>query len=170
MAELQVLHYVQMLRASEAGLLAGLFNAKALSLELRNSQINLTASFAFRDFPSPAFGTRRVQSAIRKAAIKSAQNECRRKMLALALFFYDRVQPRTLYETCHFSGLVELSPLGRSVKYKVSYITTLAGAYNTVKGKERPRCSEEPAGIACKANAATECLHSGMAEPNPRTP
>ena len=53
----------QMLRASEAGLLAGLF-------------------------PSPAFGTRRVQSAIRKAAIK----------------------------------------------YKVPYITTLAGAYNTVKG------------------------------------
>ncbi len=95
-----------MLRASEAGLLAGLF-------------------------PSPAFGTRRVQSAIRKAAIKSVQNECRRKMLA---FFYDRVQPRTLYETCHFSGLVELSPLGRSVKYKVPYITTLAGAYNTVKG------------------------------------
>ena len=77
-----------MLRASEAGLLAGLFNAKALSLELRNSQMNLTASFAFRDFPSPAFGTRRVQSAIRKAAIK----------------------------------------------YKVPYITTLAGAYNTVKG------------------------------------
>ena len=109
MAELQVLHYVQMLRASEAGLLAGLF-------------------------PSPAFGTRRVQSVIRKAAIKSVQNECRRKMLALALFFYDRVQPRTLYETCHFSGLVELSPLGRSVKYKVPYITTLAGAYNTVKG------------------------------------
>ena len=55
-------------------------------------------------------------------------------MLALALFFYGRVQPRTLYETCHFSGLVELSPLGRSVKYKVPYITTLAGAYNTVKG------------------------------------
>ena len=52
-----------MLRASEAGLLAGLF-------------------------PSPTFGTRRVQSAIRKAAIK----------------------------------------------YKVPYITTLAGAYNTVKG------------------------------------
>ena len=26
---------------------------------------------------------------------KSVQNECRRKMLALALFFYDRVQPRT---------------------------------------------------------------------------
>ena len=52
-----------MLRASEAGLLAGLF-------------------------PSPAFETRRVQSAIRKAAIK----------------------------------------------YKVPYITTLAGAYNTVKG------------------------------------
>ena len=53
----------QKLRASEAGLLAGLF-------------------------PSPAFGTRRVQSAIRKAAIK----------------------------------------------YKVPYITILAGAYNTVKG------------------------------------
>ena len=53
----------QMLRASEAGLLAGLF-------------------------PSPAFGSRRLQSAIRKAAIK----------------------------------------------YKVPYITTLAGAYNTVKG------------------------------------
>lgn len=123
-----------MQRAREAGLLASLFNAKALSLELRNSQINLTASFAFRDFPSPAFGSRRLQSAIRKAAIKSVQNECRRKMLALALFFYDRVQPRTLYETCHFSGLVELSPLGRSVKYKVPYITTLAGAYNTVKG------------------------------------
>ncbi len=50
-----------MLRASEAGLLAGLFL-------------------------SPAFGTQRVQSAIRKAAIKSVQNECRRKMLALALF------------------------------------------------------------------------------------
>ena len=32
-------------------------------------------------------------------------------------FFYDRVQPRT-----------------RNVKYKVPYITTLAGAYNTVKG------------------------------------
>ena len=44
-------------KASEAGLLASLFNAKALSLELRNSQINLTASFAFRDFPSPAFST-----------------------------------------------------------------------------------------------------------------
>ena len=53
----------QMPRASEAGLLAGLF-------------------------PSPAFGSRRLQSAIRKAAIK----------------------------------------------YKVPYITTLAGAYNTVKG------------------------------------
>ena len=50
-------------RASEAGLLASLF-------------------------PSPAFGSRRLQSAIRKAAIK----------------------------------------------YKVPYITTLAGAYNTVKG------------------------------------
>ena len=74
------------------------------------------------------------ESAIRKAAIKSVQNECRRKKLALALFFYDRVQPRTLYETCHFSGLVELSSLGRSIKYKVPYITTLAGAYNTVKG------------------------------------
>ena len=96
----------QMPRAREAGLLASLF-------------------------PSPAFGGRRTQSAIRKAAINSVQNECRRKMLA---FFYDRVQPRTLYETCHFSGLVELSPLGRSVKYKVPYITTLAGAYNTVKG------------------------------------
>ena len=79
----------QMPRASEAGLLASLF-------------------------PSPAFGSRRLQSAIRKAAIKSVQNECHRKMLA---FFYDRVQPRT-----------------RSVKYKVPYITTLAGAYNTVKG------------------------------------
>ena len=89
MAELQVLHYVQMLRASEAGLLAGLFNAKALSLELRNSLINLTASFAFRDFPSPAFGTRRVQSAIRKAVIKSVQGECRTKMLA---FLYDRTE------------------------------------------------------------------------------
>ena len=43
-------------------------------------------------------------------------------------------KPRTLYETCHFSGLVELSSLGRSVNYKVPYITTLAGAYNTVKG------------------------------------
>ena len=54
----------QMLRASEAGLLAGLF-------------------------PSPAFGTRRVQSAIRKAAIKSVQGKCRTKMLA---FLYDRTE------------------------------------------------------------------------------
>ncbi len=123
-----------MLRASEAGLLAGLFNAKALSLELRNSQMNLTASFAFRDFPSPAFGSRRLQSAIRKAAIKSEQGECRTKMLALRYFCMTEPKPRTLYETCHFSGLVELSPLGRSVNYKVPYITTLAGAYNTVKG------------------------------------
>jgi hypothetical protein len=44
-----------MRKASETGLLASLFNANALSLELRNSQINLTASFAFRDFPSLAF-------------------------------------------------------------------------------------------------------------------
>ena len=64
MTELQVLHFVQMLRASEAGLLAGLF-------------------------PSPAFGTRRIQSAIRKAAIKSVQGECRTKMLA---FLYDRTE------------------------------------------------------------------------------
>ena len=99
----------QMLRASEAGLLAGLF-------------------------PSPAFGSRRLQSAIRKAAIKSEQGECRTKMLALRYFCMTEPKPRTLYETCHFSGLVELSPLGRSVNYKVPYITTLAGAYNTVKG------------------------------------
>ena len=51
-----------------------------------------------------------------------------------SFIFMTEPKPRTLYETCRFSGLVELSPLGRSVKYKVSYITTLAGAYNTVKG------------------------------------
>jgi hypothetical protein len=44
-----------MRKASEAGLHASLFNAKALSLKLRNSQMNLAASFAFRDFPSLAF-------------------------------------------------------------------------------------------------------------------
>ncbi len=50
---------------------------------------------------------------------------------------------------------------------------------------QRPRCCEEPArvpckhrrdlteesaGVACKANAATESLLSGMAEPKPLTP
>lgn len=54
----------QTLRASEAGLLAGLF----LSL---------------------AFESRRLQSAIRKAAINSVQGECRTKMLA---FLYDRTE------------------------------------------------------------------------------
>ena len=57
------------------------------------------------------------ESAIRKAAIKSEQGECRTKMLALRYFCMTEPKPRT-----------------RSVNYKVPYITTLAGAYNTVKG------------------------------------
>ncbi len=79
----------QMLRASEAGLLAGLF-------------------------PSPAFGTRRVQSAIRKAP--------------------SRVSEVSVAQKCSHFCMTEPKPRTRSVNYKVPYITTLAGAYNTVKG------------------------------------
>ena len=56
--KLSSLFLIKKRKASDARPLAGPFNAKALSLKLRNSQMNLTASFAFRDFPSRATGVR----------------------------------------------------------------------------------------------------------------
>ena len=97
----------QMLRASEAGLLAGLF-------------------------PSPAFGTRRVQSAIRKAAIKSVQGECRTKMLA---FLYDRTEAtdakRQLQGALHHHAR-------RCLQHREGHR----------RCPQRPRCCEVSAGVS----------------------
>ena len=97
----------QMLRAREVGLLAGLF-------------------------PSPAFGTRRVQSAIRKAAIKSVQGECRTKMLA---FLYDRTEATDAKR--QLQGSVHHDPR-RCLQHREG----------NRRRPQRPRRREEPPGVS----------------------
>ena len=115
----------QMLRASEAGLLAGLF-------------------------PSPAFGTRSVQSAIRKAAIKSVQGECRTKMLA---FLYDRTEATDAIRNLPLQWLSWVIPFGEKRQLQGSVHHDACRCVQHREGnrrcKERTWCGEEPAGVPC---------------------